>query len=168
MKKIIVNSKTHGIKEILVDDQDYNWLNSFNWTVVNHKHTFYARMHKTVNGKHIKVYMHRLLLGLTKFSEKGDHIDHNGLNNQRNNIRKSTQSQNLKNRTARKNGSSKYLGVGIDRQGFRAFIMVNKKYKHLGYFNLEEDAARAYDVAAVKYHGEFANPNFPNEIKRTA
>ncbi len=160
MKTIIINSPTHGEKKILVDDELFPDLMKINWNVVNHGHTFYARMHKTINGKHCKVYMHRFILGLTNSKIKVDHKDHNGLNNQRSNIRKCNQSENLKNRTSRKNGSSKYLGVGSSHGKWRSFIMLNGRYKHLGTFNNEIDAAKAYDVAALTHHKEFANLNF--------
>lgn len=160
MRKILIMSERHGSKEILVDDEDYEWLSSFNWYIVNHKHTFYARVHQTIDGKHTKVYMHRMILGLKGRHEIGDHKDGNGLNNQRNNIRKCTQSQNQKNRKPRKSGTG-YLGVGKTENGFRAFIMLDKVYRHLGHFKDPIEAAKVYDKAAIEHHGEFARPNFP-------
>lgn len=159
MKKIIVESKKHGTKEILVDDEDFEPLSKIRWNVVDHSHTFYARAHKTINGKHSKIYMHRHLLNAHGRTNVVDHKDHNGLNNQKDNIRICTQSENLKNRTPRKNGSSKYLGVGRHYKTWRAFIMVDGKYKSLGVFDTEECAAAAYDEAALLYHKDFANIN---------
>lgn len=161
MKTIDITSKKYGHKQIIVDDSDYNWLSKFNWYVVDHGHTFYARVHQTVNGKHVKIYMHRMILGLNGRHEIADHKDGNGLNNQRENIRKCSQSNNLKNRKPRKSGTG-YLGVGPTKNGYRAFIAVDGIFKHLGHFKDPIEAAKEYDKAALKFHGEFARPNFPS------
>jgi hypothetical protein len=87
-----------------------------------------------------------------------DHIDHNGLNNQKSNLRICTLAENRRNRRAR--GKSKYLGVYYDNGYIRAVISVNGIQKRLGYFKIEETAAMAYDKAATIYHKEFANLNF--------
>ncbi len=103
--------------------------------------------------------MHRLILNLDK--ELCDHKDGNGLNNQRNNIRAATKSQNNMNKIGR--GSSSYLGVYIHKKDavkkWRAQIKVNDKKIHIGVFEREEDAALAYNKMAIKYHKEFANLN---------
>ena len=113
--------------------------------------------------------MHRFILGLEDSSLIIDHRDSNGLNNQKNNIRIATYSQNGANTRLRK-GASKYLGVCL-RSGDRikntdkiwlSQIRVNGRRKYVGVFATEEDAARAYDAAAKIHHGEFANLNFPD------
>ena len=96
--------------------------------------------------------------------EKGyviDHIDGNSLNNQKNNLRICTQSQNCSNQKIGKSNTSGYKGVSYNKgQGkYNSRIRFNKKLIHLGYFVNLKDAARAYNEAAVKYHGEFANLN---------
>jgi len=94
--------------------------------------------------------------------DKIDHQDRNKLNNHIDNLRECTSQQNQYNRKATKNSSSKYKGVGWKKQAnkWQAFITINGKNSHLGYYDNEDDAARAYDKAARERHGEFASPNF--------
>lgn len=117
--------------------------------------------------------MHREILGLTDpKKEFVDHIDHNGLNNQRCNLRKCTKQQNNRNRNkvVTQRNTSQYKGVSIHIQynstkeptvSWRAKIKsTNKKGTHIGLFKTEIEAATAYDNAAKIYHGEFAGLNF--------
>lgn len=112
------------------------------------------------------MYMHRMILD-PPHGMFIDHINGNGLDNRRENIRLVTPSQNALNaRRAFRNKQSKYRGVSISQapgvEGlWVAFIRANKKHKNLGYFKDEEAAARAYDDAAKVLHGEFARLNFP-------
>ena len=156
MKKIIVNSPKYGIKEILVDDADYIKLSKYKWSVAIAHNTFYAMRQKSPR------MMHRLLMGTKDMSISIDHKDGNGLNNQRCNLRECTPSQNNANCRVHKNSLSKYLGVthssGNRKKKFQATI----KNIFIGRYISEEEAALAYDRAAKKYHGEFANLNFPS------
>lgn len=144
-------------KFALVDDEDFEYLNQFSWYTEKRNKTFYAR---TVNDKRKKIYMHRFILGITNPKQLIDHVDLNGLNCQRNNLRLCTRSQNNTNR--RSWGSSKYLGVCWDKS--RSLWIASIKYggRHyiIGRFANEIDAAKAYDARAIINHGEFANPNF--------
>lgn len=174
MKLIPLNtnpkSKNHGKYCAIVDDEDYDWLMTYKWS---YHHGYAVTNGKRVNGKReTTIPMHRMILGLTDPKVYGDHRDHNRLNNQRYNIRKATNSQNNMNKTGR--GSSMFLGVSYHRQkvklksgevktvgkGYRSTIKANGKWTYLGIFQNEEEAARVYDEAAKKYHGEFANLNF--------
>ncbi len=164
MKTIYINSKKHGLKEVLVDDEDYEQLNQFKWSLSKCGLTFYAvrRVKKIKNIPLIK--MHRDIMKSTDINELCDHIDHNGLNNQKCNLRKCNKKENNRNRTSR--GYSKYLGVSLHIQKYnneiywRARIKFDKKAKHLGLFNTQEEAALAYDAAAKIHFGGFANLNF--------
>jgi hypothetical protein len=91
-----------------------------------------------------------------------DHINGNGLDNRKSNLRICTHQQNCENSRKRKKSFSKYKGVYWSKNAKKwvAQITIDGKSKHLGYFELEEDAAAAYDKAAVKYFGEFACLNF--------
>lgn len=159
MKEIIINSKKHGIKYINVDIADFDWLNQWKWQIIKHKKRTVFYVTTQINGK--TVYMHRLILAIKKRNITTDHIDGNGLNNQRNNLRRATYSQNNINRAGLKNTSSKYKGVHFEAftKKWRAEIQINGKQKKLGRFINEIDAALAYNNAAAKMHGKFAYLN---------
>mgnify|MGYP000739870310 CR=1 FL=1 len=91
--------------------------------------------------------------------EQIDHINNDRADNRFANLRAATASQQRMNQTGF--GSSKFLGVNWHRaaQKWQASIKVDSKARHLGYFVCELEAARAYDAAAEKHHGEFANLN---------
>lgn len=110
------------------------------------------------------IYMHRLIAGAGK-GEEVDHIDRNGLNNTRYNLRIATHQQNHANRTRERKAhrTSQYKGVYWDksRDKWSATIHVNGKTRALGRYEDEGEAARAYDKAAVSEWHEFARINFP-------
>lgn len=148
----------------LVDDEDYEWLNQYKWHADVRKNTknVYAKRTTWVNRKVGGVLMHRQILGILDKPEiEGEHKDRNGLNNQRENIRQATRSQNLWNTSSAKNATSKYLGVYWykTRSQWKSEIMKDRKRKCLGYYQHESDAAMAYNTAAKELHGEFANLN---------
>lgn len=179
MKEINIDSPKYGIQKALVDEEDYDYLNQWKWNLQKTNRTFYARRNEYVPGKRNNpkcIFMHREILKLTTSKLQGDHIDHNGLNNQKNNLRIATKDENNWNKIAQ--GRSKYLGVYLSvrdckctlstgeiksyhYEKWHASIKINNKNKSLGYYLLEEDAARAYDKAAQKQYGRFANLNFP-------
>jgi hypothetical protein len=137
----------------LVDDDDFDYLNQYKWYYSDG----YAITSVKIDEKWTSLLMHRIIMNTPKELQV-DHIDHNRLNNQRSNLRNCSCAENRRNLVPR--GKSKYLGVVSRHDGITAFIRNGGKKLYLGAFKTEEAAAKAYDEAAKKYHGEFANLNF--------
>lgn len=159
-------------KVAIVDPEDYEYLMQWKWNAhfsQNNK-SFYAMRSGQIGDKWTTISMHRLILGVTDPKIHVDHIDHNTLNNSRDNLRIATHAQNCANRKAKKNGTSKYLGVDWHKASgkWQAKIRKNKKTIHIGIFDDEIAAAHAYDKAAIELHKEFSNPNFKNNQKLKA
>jgi len=146
MSKII--PLTQG-KVAIVDDEDYEYLNQFKWYARKHRNTFYAARNIYRNGKQTVLSMHTAVMGRKKGLEI-DHINGNGLDNRRSNLRFVTHRQNLQNRHTAK--TSKYPGVNWSKiaHKWRAYIEINGKQIHLGYFNNEYEAYLAYQKAVEK------------------
>lgn len=147
-------------KVSLVDDEDYEFLNQWKWCAAKSKSgLFYAVRKFRTDGNQTTILMHRVIMGVLDKKVLVDHQDMDGLNNQRYNLRIATYSQNNANRSSRKDSSSKYLGVDRHKGKWRVKIGKNGKCYHVGMFSNEDDAALAYNEAALKHHGEFANLN---------
>jgi len=152
---------------VQVDDEDYDYLNKFNWQYNKSKRgkqCVYAQRHGYLNGKQTTFRMHREIMGITDPKVHVDHIDHNTLNNQKSNLRLCTHTQNCQNTSARKGAASKYRGVTFRKNANKWVVMIiaNKKKYWVGTFINEEDAAKAYDSKAKELYGQFANLNFKN------
>ena len=145
----------------MVSDCDYERVNQHKWYAYKHRGQYYAQRNVPDGKKQRTEQMHRFILDLPPKNPMVDHRDGVGLNNQRENIRECNNGQNMANRKPNKNGSSKYKGVSKrpDNPKFIALIRVDKKRVSLGSYETEEDAARAYNIAAIKYKGEFARLN---------
>ena len=145
-----------------VDDEDFEWLNQFKWYALKSGNTFYARRGIKINGRWTCTSMHKMIMGDSKLKLDIDHGDGNGCNNQRDNLKFCTHMENMMNRRIQNNCSSVYKGVSWSKRAnkWHGYIRVNKQRRHLGYFIVEEDAARAYDAAAIKYFGGFKRLNF--------
>lgn len=162
MREIKLNQQgKHNNKFIaLVDDEDYDYLIQWRWSVIKVHKTYYSIR----SEKNKSIIMHRVIMK-TPNNMVVDHIDHNGLNCQKINMRNCDYSQsNANRRTWGKR--TKYLGVYIDRSYIKAQIRKANKTYHLGLFKTQEEAAIAYDNAAKIYFGEFANLNF-KDIENT-
>lgn len=149
----------------LVDDADYEWLIQWKWQAKKSKRSncYYAvrGSWNNIKKRTDEIGMHRVILNTVGTKICCDHIDRNGLNNQRYNLRIATHSQNCANIAKRKNATSKYMGVSLRKATgrWRAEIRKNWKGIRLGEYVNEIDAAIAYNNAAIKLHGEFANLN---------
>ena len=164
---------TQGYKA-QVDDEDYERVNQYLWQadVARRKdgtiwNVYAIRQVKLESGKRTTQKMHRFIM--SAFDPKVG-VDHNpdisGLNNQKNNLRLSTQQQNVASQALGIKNTSGYKGVYWydPLQKWAAHIKVNYKLKHLGYFTDIKEAAQAYDAAAFKLFGKFAKPNFNQQI----
>lgn len=149
-------------KVALVDDDIYEYLNQWEWHALFNNQKWYAQrmVGKRPFRKH--VYMHRIIMNITNPKILVDHVDNDGLNNQRLNLRICSDNQNKYNRNKQGNNISGYKGVFWDsqKQKYHATIKANGVLIHLGFFDNPIDGAYAYDEAAKKYHGEFARTNF--------
>jgi len=147
----------------IVDTEDYQKLAKFKWWLTKSHRSKCGYARAKINGRSVR--MHRYLTNCPK-GLVVDHIDGNGLNNTKAKLRICTYSQNACNTPGRSNKTSKYKGVckANENKKFRAYIGINQKIIHIGYFKNEIEAAKAYDEAAKKYHGEFAYLNFPENI----
>jgi hypothetical protein len=141
----------------IIDDADLPIIQVHRWHISSKDGHAYAGT--WIRNAHVR--MHRLIIGATKGAVV-DHINGNTLDNRRSNLRVCTHRQNLANSGAR---TGRFKGVSHTRHGgWRATIHIGKKQTHLGIFETEEAAARAYDAAAIRLHGEFARLNFPQSV----
>jgi hypothetical protein len=130
--------------EAMVDDEDYEKLSVHKWCVNVNRNAVYARLGSPrCKGKQDEIKMHTVIMNAPK-GWQVDHIDGNGLNNQKENLRIVTNRQNCMNR--HQNKTSRYPGVTWNKRSgvWNAQAQVFGKHKHLGTFRTEEDAYQAY------------------------
>lgn len=145
---------SNGLR-VMVDDDLYNELNQFDWYAHRGKKTFYA--HRKQNGKCI--IMHRIVMKVSDNTMMIDHIDRNGLNNQKSNLRIVTHAENIRNSIVERDWhTSKFKGVYLNKLTGKWMSAVRKNnFRHrLGSFENEADAAVAYNAKAIELHGEHA------------
>jgi len=152
MNKIIILTKN---KVAIVDDEDYERVNQHKWSAYKYNNrNWYATA--TIKQKNIR--LHRFILNL-KDGEEADHINNDGLDNRKCNLRICSRSENLMNKRKPSHGeTSKFKGVSWNNlyKKWQVYIKVNGKNKFLGNFKKETEAAQKYNEAAIKYYGEFA------------
>jgi hypothetical protein len=156
---ISIQSKKYGDQEIIIDDEDYNRIKKHTWYIDKKKNIFYAKATIRINNKRKNIRMHRYIMNARK-NQKIDHINGNGLDNRKSvNLRFCTQMNNCRNSKKKNTNKSGFKGVSYykSRNKYVAFICINYKNKHLGYYSTPEKAYAAYCEAAKKYHGNYAN-----------
>ena len=145
----------------LVDDEEFDRLRLFHWSITKMKcnHIYAQRKYFKIDGIPQPSLMHRLILNVPK-DKQIDHKDGNGLNNQKENLRIASRSQNQANSKS-ESGKSKFKGVcPFGKNRWRAYIVKDWKQNHIGCFNSESEAAKAYDKKAIELYGEYAKTNF--------
>lgn len=161
--------------EVLMDNEDFSLISQLPWHIAkgyartSTKTKKFKRLFPHWDGKALGVYMHQLVLGLS-IDLDIDHHDGHTLNNQKFNLRLATRSQNIGNSVSNV-GTSKYKGVYFSSRKGRADswvaeITLHRAKRYLGAFQLEVDAARAYDRAAFLLFGPYARFNFPEDAQR--
>lgn len=148
-----------------IDEQDAHLAKS-KWNVLPSKGSgFYAKRAPTKEERARglnNVLLHRVILDAPAGVDV-DHINGDGLDNRRANLRLATESENLRNQGKHKNNKSGYKGVHLYKGKWVAQIQHHGRHHHLGVYDDPVEAARAYDKAANELHGTFAKPNFPDK-----
>lgn len=145
-------------KYALVDDVYFEKLNKYKWFAAKNGRTFYAKRNSIKkDGKRHSIWMHRSIMGLPPKSKEIDHKDGNGLNNQINNLRFVTLSQNRLNARIRSDNTSGYKGVGFHKacQKWVARGKLNGKDIHIGLFKNKNEAIEAVTKFADEHYKEF-------------
>lgn len=184
LKYIMKHIELTKNKIAVIDDEDYKLISLNQWYEDKNYAVRVITIQKSnkikgIKSKRERIYMHTVILEnklgrKLKKEEEVDHINGNGLDNRRCNLRPCTHSQNQANGVKYKTynhqkTTSKYKGVSWrkDCSKWHARIRYQKKLIHLGHFNDEIRAAEVYDEAAKKYFGEFARINFNVRITKT-
>jgi hypothetical protein len=161
----ISGRKHNGV--IRVDEQDAGLLMDHTWHVAARgKDQLYAETNYVhPDGRRSCILLHRLILSPGPWQHV-DHVNHDGLDNRRRNLRLATASQNQGNQRPRPGTSSRFKGVHLRKDTLRweAYFSRHRKKTYLGCFDSETEAALAYDAAVTQAFGAFALPNFPQEI----
>jgi hypothetical protein len=144
----------------LIDDEDYKLVSMYKWYAGMSGGTAYARTNTYINGRRTIIRMHRIIMNACREIQV-DHINHNGLDNRKENLRLCTCSQNQGNRKINERSISGFKGVSWDGRDKKwvAYITRNKRTKFIGYFSQVRDAAIAYNEEATRMFGEFAYLN---------
>jgi hypothetical protein len=148
----------------LVDDEDFERVSKFKWHASDSGSNCYAVRfdYAAVPHKKVKIYLHRFILGISEPFVLADHVDGNTLDCQKQNLRRATREQNAWNCQKSRTGMHRYKGVAKIGNSWMGQIGHIPGSRYLGCFRTEEEAAKAYDIAAKERFGEFARLNFPD------
>jgi hypothetical protein len=159
--KLIEIPLTQG-QVALIDDEDWDLVKGYKWFAFKMCNTYYAATSQHGGKRPRTLFMHRLIMG-ANYEQRVDHRNRNGWDNRKDNLRFSSVSENAMNKVSSK-GNSMYKGVCWDRGKWKASIAINGVNFHIGRFNSEEVAARAYDEKAKEMFGEFVLLNFKGSL----
>lgn len=153
--KLSQRGKNKGKFVTLVDDDDYEWLMQWRWFAHEHNTTFYAMRSDYYDERKV-IAMHREIIDVP-IGMDTDHIDHDGLNNQKSNLRICTRQKNIFN----SRGRNRYKGIKLNprTKKYGARIKINGEEMWLGTYPTEELAALAYNEKAIEIFGSFAHVN---------
>lgn len=154
--RLLISSHTYGDQWVYFDDIDKDLIMRYRWGIQRKKN---GKMYATAKKNKLTIFMHSYLLNDLNI----DHINGDGLDNRRCNLRKATPVQNSYNRGANKNNTTGFKGVSRLGIKYTAQIHFNRKKLHIGVFDKIEDAAKAYDKKAIELFGEYAQLNFCNK-----
>ncbi len=146
----------------LVDDEDYERLVGYRWFTLRGTRAIHAARH---SAERRTIYMHQDILGVRP-GYQVDHVNGDGVDNRRANLRWATRTQQRHNQPCYRNSHSGLKGVQLVERTkrWRARITYGGQTRHLGTFVSPVDAARAYDARAREVFGVFARLNFPEEV----
>ena len=146
---ILYNKKQEEVARAIIDLDDIERVKDYKWYMDGRGYAFCGTTRKL---------LHRLIINAPK-NKMVDHINHNRLDNRKSNLRICTSSQNNMNRSKTSRNTSGYVGVCYKPKinKWQAYITVNKKSIHLGYYNTPEEANEVRKQAEIKYFGEFRN-----------
>lgn len=145
-------------KVAMVDDEDFEYLSKNKWFCAKGRNTFYAQRRDGKNGPII--HMHRLIMN-TSINKEVDHIDCNGLNNQKVNLRNCTRIENSYNSRMKSTNQNKVKGISFAKWAnmYRVQLKTNGKRIHVGYFKTIFEASSAYNKHVLQTRGAFAKIN---------
>lgn len=140
------------IDEVIIDVEDLDIIKQSSWSLTKGRHTNYCK-------SNLLGLLHRIILGVSDSSVIVDHINHNGLDNRKCNLRICTNQENICNCEIPKNNKSGCKGVywAKDKQKWAVQVTINNKTKYIGRYDKLEDAIKARQEASEKYYGEYAN-----------
>jgi len=152
-------------KQTIVDDEDYDELNKYKWQALYNNNNYYAVRTVGEKGNTLRKQcrMHHVIIG-TPLGMETDHINGNGLDNRKANLRVCTHMENGRNRRISK--GKRFKGIHKHGNGFRVKLKINKKNRFFGTYPTEREAAWLYNKLAVMYFGKFARLNgIPNIVE---